>query len=281
LRTIISTPLACFAVALAGCGDDGTTPDGGTPDSAASDVGADSAPDGAIPDGALPDGRTDTGTSDGGMPGVFDGTASLTTSGTTRVLGGFFAEGTDIRRGLPGCTFVREVGRCVQSLCAALDPSDNAGTLTAEVDGTVIVSAPPAAFYAATSTGAAIAAGQTVRLAGTGGVVPAFSGDVVFPGATGATIPESAALGDPLTLAWDATLAADEVEVGLTFGTTAVVCWDDASSGTLTVDAAITADLGPSTFATLKSMNITPVTAGSYEIALIAADNISGMIDFE
>jgi len=221
---------------------------------------------------------------DGSAGGTYDGTASLanvlTSTGMTTVMGGYFVAGTDIRGGI-GCTRVREVAGCRQFACTALTPTDDAGTLTASVDGTEVASATAAETYVAVASGGPFSAGQTITLSTSGGTVPAFSGDVIAPPPPETTLPTTGTVGADLTFTWAASLAADEVELGLNSGTTAVLCRADASAGSLTIDGSITADFGTTASLTLKSLNITPVTAGDYEIAVIAAEGVAGMVSVE
>jgi hypothetical protein len=229
------------------------------------------------------------GTSRSGTVSLAQNTVFATTQHT---MVGFFTDVSldALRRGeLPGCTLVGESGDCRALTCtsAAGTSGVSAGTLTASVDGTMVLSAMPAGTssgYNASGTGMAFTAGQTVSFNATGGLVPAFAGSVTAPEAPVATLPSTIARGSDLVLTWNATVMAESVQVAVVPAApsgpqTLISCRTSAGSGSLTVSSTLLGDLATgSGIVSLSAFNETVVTAGEHSISVTAAQGTGSTV---
>lgn len=196
---------------------------------------------------------------------------------STHVLTGAFLDAPidEVLAGnLPGCEVQARAGDCEIIRCAGASPTFfNAGTITASVAGTELLSASPGASggYNATGTGPAFTAGQVVSFTATGGAVPAFAGSVTAPETPTVTLPAAIQSGADLVVTWPSTLAAEQAIFVLVSSGTLLSCRVPASQGTITIASTLLTNVGPGAAnIALAGVNSTRLTAGEYTIDLNA-----------
>ncbi|UJR81879.1 hypothetical protein [Sandaracinus amylolyticus] len=289
MRPLRPAPLASLLLLVA-CSDPAPAGDDAGTLADASTLDASTSLDASVTDAGA---RPDSTTGDAATPR--SGLVSLThanVGGEVRhVLFAYFGTGTieDLRAGLlfAACTIDDERGDCIRVSCpgGASVTSDDAGALSASIDGAEVIaaSAPSASgTYSVLGTGPAFESGDVVTLAATGADVPAFSADVIAPSPLDITLPTSISRAAPLTLTWGATTA-ESVQLGLVAAGTAVRCIVPGASGTLTVDPALLAagGIGSNALISVSAFTTTEVVANAYALDVSVAQGVSASVTLE
>jgi hypothetical protein len=288
----------CASIALLACGIPSPGPDAGAP------VDGAAHPDGAARDAAVISGRDAAIAHDGGRDAVVAVDAStiadagsdaaidasvphggvlevaqymLATGPTTTTFTALFGDFavTAFEHGdLPGCTRTAS-GPCIAVSCSGSPPPVvGAGAITVTV-GTAppMMVSPGASGTYSSMTLAPLATAAMVTTSAAGGVVPAFTLSATTPSRPVATLPTSISIATPLTITWDASVAATDVTFGLTpssgSGRALMTCLAPGSDGTLTVDPTVlTAVRAGGVFAIIAGIDHAAVDAGDYTIEL-------------
>lgn len=291
--------------------DDGLARDAGamldTPEAPGADASLDGGSLDASGDAGALDASGDAGAGDGSGDGSVTadtaaapraGLASLSQgsfSGTpTHTLFGIFGPLSidDLRRGLvdPTCTVAAEAGACRRISCpAVIRDTDAAGTLRAAVSGADVAMAaaptPGTGPYVSGGAGLVFAAGQTVTISGSGGLVPAFTADVVAPSMPSMTFPTTAPRTTDLALSWtssgEGTMQVSIISAG--GGDLPIVCLVPATAGALLIDASLLSAIAAGTVVQITASHFATmtVTAGLYTIDVSVAQGLSGVMTLE
>lgn len=268
---------ALDAAAAPDASADADAPDTGVPADAGVDPGVDARSD---VDGAA--GRR------GGLlsitQGSFGGTASHTAFGLfsdvpieTVRSGGLGA----------GCTLEAEVGACRRYACEPFElVSDDAGEIRIDVDGSSVFVLPARGatpgLYGDSATGTAFSPGERVSFEALGGLVPAFTAEVVAPGAPVITLPTTLSRTTDLVLDWSGS-GGDTMQISFAALGGSVVCLVPGDTGTVTIDAGLLSSLATGSAASISASYFatTTVTSGSYTIDVSVAQGASGTATFE
>jgi len=251
--------VALGLLALVGCNPAATTNDAGT------SPGTDSGP----PPGA------DAGPPRGGMVQI----VAIPTGASLSGLFGDFDPMIFETGPIPGCTSTM-FGSCYAIQCPPMNPPPptvGAGDLTISWGGSTQITSMPTVMSGSTQySGMAMpgpAAGTTIDVAATGGVVPAFTGSVTMPDTLTGTVPATAPVGSDLVVSWTAPAVGSRVAfiVLPSGGGPMLTCMAPAASGTLTVPSGALAAMGAGSYqSAMAAVDSTDVTAGDYHVRLRA-----------
>lgn len=174
----------------------------------------------------------------------------------------------------PTCTVPASAGDCYMLDCPAQPPPFfSAGTITASVAGTELLSATPtsAGIYNVIDSGPAFTAGQVVSFAASGADVPAFTGSVTGPETPATTLPTTIPSTVDLVVSWPPSIAAEDVTLGIVSMDAVLLCRAPASQGSITVASSLLTAFGTGNIGlSVAGANSTRVTAGAYTIDLSA-----------